>query len=159
MSQKTQTAMLQDALLARLQESFARELSVELFPEVPLQYRLNHPRGAILVAYGRSRFGDPEATDAVFQERNLIFRLTLVFKQLNGKDGVTSYLDRIRDRLTGWYPPHCDIPCRPLTEQFLGHVQGVWQYALDISTRATQLQQLGPESGPLLTHTRFEEDT
>ncbi|MEQ0902939.1 Gp37 family protein, partial [Pseudomonas aeruginosa] len=89
------------------------ELAVELFPEQPGNYRLNHPRGSILLAYGRSQFGQPEAADAVLQERNLVFRLTLVFRQLNGKDGVTSYLDRIRESLTGWYPPHCDNPCRP----------------------------------------------
>ncbi|HBP5712253.1 TPA: hypothetical protein L6B33_24210 [Pseudomonas aeruginosa] len=158
MAQKTQTAQLLDALLARLQGHFGRELTAELFPENPSAYRLNHPRGAILVAYGRSQFGNSEAVGAVFQERNLLFRLTLAFRQLNGKDGVTSYLDRIRDSLTGWYPPHCDNPCRPQSEQFLGHVQGVWQYALDIATRATQLQAQGPETGPLLSNPRFEED-
>ena len=155
---KTQTAALQEALLARLQEHFARELSVDLFPEAPGNYRLNHPRGAILLAYGRSKFGDSEATDAVFQERQLVFRLTLVFKQLNGKDGVTSYLDRIRDALTGWKPPHCDRPCQPVSEQFLGHLQGVWQYALDITTRATQIQVVAPDNGPLLVHANFEQE-
>lgn len=158
MAQKTQTVSLLEAMLARLQEHFGRELAVDLFPEQPGNYRLNHPRGSILLAYGRSQFGQPEAADAVLQERNLVFRLTLVFRQLNGKDGVTSYLDRIRESLTGWYPPHCDNPCRPLSEQFLGHVQGVWQYAVDIATRATQLQVQGPETGPLLTTARFEED-
>ncbi|WP_110970248.1 Gp37 family protein [Pseudomonas huaxiensis] len=155
---KTQTALLQDALLARLQEHFKGELSVELFPEAPGNYRLNHPRGAILVAYGRSKFGDSEATDAVFQERQLVFRLTLVFKQLNGKDGVTSYLDRIREHLAGWYPPHCDRPCQPVSEQFLGHVQGVWQYALDVSTRATQVQVVVPSAGPFLASADFEHE-
>lgn len=158
MAQKTQTAQLLDALVARLRERFGRELAADLFPENPSAYRLNHPRGAILVAYGRSQFGNSEAVGAVFQERNLVVRLTLVFRQLNGTDGVTGYLDRIRESLTGWYPPHCDNPCRPQSEQFLGHVQGVWQYALDIATRATQLQAQGPESGPLLTIAKIEED-
>lgn len=155
---KTQTAALQEGLLARLQEHFARELSVDLFPEAPGNYRLNHPRGAILLAYGRSKFGDSEATDAVFQERQLVFRLTLVFKQLNGKDGVTSYLDRIHEALTGWKPPHCDRPCQPVSEQFLGHIQGVWQYALDITTRSTQVQVVAPDNGPLLVHANFEQE-
>lgn len=155
---KTQTAVLQDALLARLQEHFTGELSVELFPEAPGGYRLNHPRGAILVAYGRSKFGESDATDAVFQERQLVFRFTLVFRQLNGKDGVTSYLDRIRESITGWLPPHCDRPCQPISEQFLGHVQGVWQYALDITTRATQIQFVTPSNGPFLTRAEFENE-
>lgn len=155
----SQTVELMGAVQARLQEHFGRELMAELFPEAPGQYRLNHPRGSILVAYGRSQFGDSESTNAVFQERRIIIRLTLVFRQLNGKDGVISYLDRIREVLTGWYPPHCDNPIRPVAEQFLGQVQGVWQYALDVATRATQLQVMGPDTGPALTLARFEEDS
>lgn len=154
---KTQTEQLLDAMVARLQAAFGQELMVELFPESPVHYRLNHPRGAVLVAYGKSTFGGSEATDAMFQERNLVFRLTLVFRQLNGRDGVTSYLDRIRDSLTGWYAPHCDMACRPVAEHFIGHLQGVWQYGLDIATRATQLQTMPPEGGPLLTQANFEE--
>lgn len=154
---KTQTEQLLDALVARLKGAFGQELMVELFPEAPSQYRLNHARGAVLVAYGKSTFGGSEATDAMFQQRNLVFRLTLVFRQLNGRDGVTSYLDRIRDCLTGWYAPHCDMACRPVAENFIGHLQGVWQYGLDIATRATQLQYMAPEGGPLLTQANFEE--
>lgn len=158
MAPKTQTTVLQEALLARLQEHFSRELSVELFPEAPGQYRLNHACGAVLVAYGRSKFGSSEATDAAFQERQMVFRLTLVFRQLNGKGGVTSYLDRIREVLTGWYPPHCDRACQPLSEQFLGHAQGVWQYALDISVSATQMQIVVPGNDPSLVSADFEHE-
>lgn len=153
----TQTEALLEGIVGRLKAAFGAELGVELFPENPAQFRLNHPRGAVLVAYGRSTFGDSEATDAMFQQRNLVIRLTLVFRQLNGKDGVVSYLDRIRGCLTGWYAPHCDSACRPVSELFLGHLQGVWQYGLDIATRATQLQNMAPDSGPLLSQTRFEE--
>lgn len=153
----TQTEALLEGIVGRLKTAFGAELGVELFPENPAQFRLNHPRGAVLVAYGRSTFGDSEATDAMFQQRNLVFRLTLVFRQLNGRDGVTSYLDRVRDNLAGWYAPHCDMACRPVAEHFIGHLQGVWQYGLDIATRATQLQTMAPDSGPLLSQTRFEE--
>jgi hypothetical protein len=154
---KTQTEQLLDALIERLKAAFGTQLAVELFPETPQQYRLNHSRGAVLVAYGRSKFGGSEATDAVFQERNLVFRLTLVFRQLNGANGAVAHLDHIRDCLTGWWPPHCDMACRPLAEQFIGQVQGLWQYGLDFGTRATQLQVMEPERGPLLTQTRYEE--
>lgn len=153
----SQTEQLLDAIVDRLKTAMGRDLMVELFPENPAQYRLNHPRGAVLVAFGKSTFGGSEATDAMFQERNLVISLTLVFRQLNGKDGAVSYLDCIRDTLTGWWPPHCDQACRPVSERFIGHLQGVWQYGLDIATRATQLQTMAPESGPLLTQTRFEE--
>ncbi|MGR3966118.1 hypothetical protein FW800_16840 [Pseudomonas sp. 910_23] len=154
---KTQTEQLLDAFIARLKEEFGRELAVELFPEKPSIYRLNHAVGAILVAYGKSTFGASEATEAVFQARSMSFQLTLVFRQLHGSNGAISFLDRIRECLTGWRPPHCDMACRPSAEYYIGEVQGLWQYGVTISTRATQLQLMGPEDGPLLKEIRFEE--
>lgn len=153
----SQTLELMEALVARLQAEFGRELAIELFPEKPQQYRLNHPAGAILVAYGSSKFGDAEATSAMLLERNLVIPLTLVFRQLNGKTGVIAFLDRIRGCLNGWYPPHCDNPCRPLDETFVGQVAGLWQYTQRFAARATQLQSFGRESGPALRRTTFEE--
>lgn len=154
---KTQTEQLLDAFIARLKKEFGRELAVELFPENPALYRLNHTVGAILVAYGKSTFGASEATDAVFQARSMSFQLTLVFRQLHGSGGAISFLDRIRECLTGWKPPHCDMACRPSAEYYIGQVHGLWQYGVTIATRATQLQIMGPEDGPLLKETRFEE--
>lgn len=154
---KTQTEQLLDAFVARLKKDFDRELSIELFPENPAQYRLNHACGAILVAYGKSTFGASESTDAVFQARNMSFQLTLVFRQLHGTSGAISYLDRIRECLTGWKPPHCDMTCRATAENFIGQVQGLWQYGLSVATRAVQLQIMGLEDGPLLKELPFEE--
>lgn len=154
---KTQTEQLLDAFVTRLKKDFDHELAIELFPENPAQYRLNHACGAILVAYGKSTFGASESTDAVFQARNMSFQLTLVFRQLHGTSGAISYLDRIRECLTGWKPPHCDMTCRPTAENFIGQVQGLWQYGLSIATRAVQLQLMGPEDGPLLKEVRSEE--
>lgn len=153
---QTQTQQLLDALVSRLQEALGGELAVDLFPEQPAQYRLNHAVGAVLVAYGKSTFGTPEATDAVFQTRNLVMRLTVVVRQLNGRDGAVGYLDRIRECLTGWYPPHCDNACRPLHEHFIGQALGLWQYCLDIGIRATQVQAMTPAHGALLKTADFE---
>lgn len=154
---KTQTEQLMLAIVERLKAHFDQELMIELFPENSAQYRLNHPRGAVLVAFGKSSFDDSESTDAMFQTRKIVLRLTFVFRQLNGKDGVISYLDRARGALAGWKAPHCDVACRPLAEAFIGQTQGIWQYALDISTRATQLQIMEPETGYPLTQSRFED--
>lgn len=145
------------AFVTRLETQFGKQLAVELFPEKPQGYRLNHAVGAILIAYGRSRFGEPQATDAVLQERNLVIPLTLVFRQLHGKGGVIPYLDAIRLCLTGWVPPHCDNACRPIDERWLGQVNGVWQYAQEFAIRTTQLQDMVQEDGPLLTHLRYED--
>jgi hypothetical protein len=139
----SQTTTILEAFVAHLKGSLGQQLAVELFPEAPSKYRLNHPRGAVLVAFGSSKFGDTEALDAMFQERNLVIPLTLVFRQLNGRDGVITHLDAVRDSLTGWYPPHCDNACRPLDETFIGQVAGLWQYTQRFAIRATQLQQAG----------------
>lgn len=155
---KTQTEQLLEAMQKRLQETFGQMLMVELFPENPAGYRLNHPRGALLLAYGKSTFGGSEAGDSMFQARNIVIRVTLVFRQLNGKDGAVSYLDHIRDCLTGWFAPHCDQACRPVAELFIGQVSGLWQYGQDFSLRATQLQVMGPKDGPPLRQVRFEEE-
>lgn len=155
---KTQTEQLLDAMRVRLQEAFGKLLMVELFPENPAGYRLNHPCGAILLAYGKSTFGGSEAGDSVFQARNIVIRLTLVFRQLNGKDGVISYLDQIRACLTGWFAPHCDQACRPVAEQFIGQVSGLWQYGQDFAIRATQLQAFVPNDPPLSVNLQFEEN-
>ena len=153
----SQTEDIVNGFVERLREQFKAKLAVELFPENPKAYRLNHPVGAILVAYGRSKFGNPEATDAVFQERNLVIPLTLVFRQLHGKQGVIPHLDAIRLCLTGWAPPHCDNACRPIDERWIGQVEGLWQYAQEFATRTTQLQEMAQEGGPLLTHLVYEE--
>lgn len=136
----SQTLVILDALVARLQEYFGKQLSVELFPESPKNYRLNHPVGAVLVAFGSSKFGGSDAVDSVFLERNLVLPLTLVFKQLNGAKGVIGYLDQVRDCLSGWRPPHCDLSMVPVDEVFIGQVNGVWQYTQRFATRATQIQ-------------------
>jgi hypothetical protein len=153
----TQTEQLMDAMLERLQADFGHQLIVERFPENPQQYRLNHPRGAVLLAYGKSTFGHTESLDATVQARQIVLRLTLIFRQLNGTDGVISHLDQLRASLTGWVPPHTDQACRPLSEHFIGHSNGVWQYAQDYATRATQLQVVTDQQGPLLKRADFQE--
>jgi hypothetical protein len=136
----SQTLQLLDGVVTRLKERFGKELSAELFPESPKNYRLNHPVGALLVAFGSSKFSGSDAVDSVFLERNLVLPLTLVFKQLNGAKGVIGYLDQVRDCLSGWRPPHCDLSMVPVDEVFIGQVNGVWQYTQRFATRATQIQ-------------------
>ncbi|MFL7925985.1 Gp37 family protein [Acinetobacter baumannii] len=144
----SQTPEILDAVVDRLKERFGKGLAVELFPENPKGYRMNHPVGAILVAFSGSRFAGSDALDAVFQERDMTIPLTLVFRQLNGPQGVVGYLDQIREALTGFTPPHCCIALAPTDESFIGQVTGLWQYAQKYQTRTTQAQVQGPESGP-----------
>lgn len=152
-----QTTTLLDAVVQRVAARFGAELAVELFPENPKAYRLNHSVGAVLVAFGSSKFGASKAMDAVFQERNLVLPLTLMFRQLNGAKGAIAFLDRLRDELSGWTPPNCDMSMAPVEEKFTGQLNGVWQYTQHWATRMPHLQRDGHEEGPPLLHVDFEE--
>ncbi len=129
-----------DGILNRLKEVHGRELAIEYFPEQPANYRLNHPVGAVLISYSRSSFATNEAIDSTWMNREMTIPLTLMFRQLHGKAGVIAYLDKLRLTLSGWTPPHCDVPLKPVSESFLAQNVGVWQYALDFTTQTNQIQ-------------------
>ena len=69
-----------DAVVARLKEKLPT-LAVEYFPEKPAEYRLNHPKGALLVSYAGSRFDKPNDTSAVIQAQTVQLCVTVVFRQ------------------------------------------------------------------------------
>ncbi|MGO1073226.1 Gp37 family protein [Lysobacter sp. CA199] len=128
----------------------------ELFPEAPSQYRLNHPAGAFLIAYAGSQFQAPADTEFVAQPRDLRVTVTLVFRQLHGRDGAIDALDQARRHLLGFRPPDCR-KTRAVGEKFIGQVEGQWQYALDLATQTVAIEDAIPDVGPLLVRTHYEE--
>lgn len=153
----SQTADILDDVIARLATAFGRDLAVELFPENPREYRLNHPVGVILVAFSGSSFSDSAATDATFQDRKMSVPLTFVFRKLNGPRGVINYLDQIRAELTGYQPSHCTTPLAPQEEKFLGQINGLWQYSQKYGASTTQVQVVEPWAGANLMPPIFED--
>ena len=89
------TLALIDATLAHLGAALP-ELAVELFPGRPADYRLNHPLGAVLLGYAAATHGPARPLAMVVQERTLRLTVTLVTRQLWGRDGAVAYLDRLR---------------------------------------------------------------
>lgn len=136
----TLTSQILASIMQRLTEIHSRELAIEYFPEQPATYRLNHPTGSILISYSRSNFLVNDAVDATLMQRELTIPLTLVFRKLHGEFGVITYLDKIRETLTGFKPPHCEQSLKPISESFLAQNMGIWQYALDFSTITSQIQ-------------------
>ena len=130
-----------DAVVARLREKLPT-LAVEYFPEKPAEYRLNHPKGALLVSYAGSRFDKPNDIGAVIQPQTIQLCVTVVFRQLNGKQGAVDLLDVVR---------------RMTREVFIGEVKGLWQYALDFATESVFIEDSDLPSGPLLTEVNYEE--
>ena len=145
------TLTIIDAVVERLKSAFP-DLAVEYFPDKPAEYRLNHPKGALLVSYLGAKYDDSIDTSAVVQPATLKYAITVSLRQLNGKDGAVAVLTRLRSALVGFKPPNCRRKSRAVSEQFLGESAGIWQYALDMATEAIVVEDEDVDDGPLLTH-------
>ena len=107
----------------------ALSLKVEGFPDNPGEYKLLHPKGAILVSFNNSSYTSPESFEFIQQVRTLEIGLTLIIKGLRDKNGAYIYLDLINDTLTGFKPTGC-TQMYPVSDSFLTEDNGLWQYAL-----------------------------
>lgn len=149
------TLQIIDAVVERLRAKLPA-LAVEYFPEQPADYRLNHPRGALLVSYAGSQFGDTVDTAVIAQPRTVKLSVTVVLRQLNGRGGAVDVLDLVRLVLVGFRPPDCR-KTRVVSEKFLGESAGLWQYAVDFSAEAMQVEDAEGATEPLLTEVTYEE--
>lgn len=149
------TLQIIDAVVERLRAKLPA-LAVEYFPEQPVDYRLNHPRGALLVSYAGSQFGDTVDTAIIAQPRTVKLSITVVLRQLNGRGGAVDVLDLVRLALVGFRPPDCR-KARAVSEKFLGESAGLWQYAVDFSADAMQVEDAEGTTEPLLTEVTYEE--
>ena len=149
------TLQIIDAMVERLHRKLPA-LVVEYFPERPADYRLNHPRGALLVSYAGSQFGDTVDVTYVAQPRTVKLSITVILRQLNGRGGAIDVLDLVRQAVVGFRLPDCR-KARAVSEKFLGETAGLWQYAVDFSAEAMQVEDTEGESGPLLTEVIYEE--
>lgn len=119
-----------DAAQARLVVAFP-DLVVELFPARPEDYRLNHPVGALLLAYPGSTFGPALLrADSVTQDRTIGLSVSLVTRHLWGQDGAVALMDRLRAALHGWRPTDCQ-PLTLLRDRLLAEQAGLWWHVLD----------------------------
>lgn len=146
-----------DAIIDRLKVKLPH-LAAEYFPDKPALYRLNHPKGALLVSYAGGQYEKSVATDRVIQPRRPVITVTVVMRELNGRNGAVQALDDARQALVGFRPPDCK-PCWVGNDKFLGENAGLWQYALDISTETMLVEIDESEDGPLLVDTKFEDES
>lgn len=140
-----------DALVQRLKLSFS-DLAVEDFPDKPDEYRLNHPKGAVLVSYLGTKYEAPVDADLVVQDATARFSATVVLRQLNGPNGAVAILGRMRKALQGFKPPGCQRKVWLLADRFLGESAGIWHYALDFATQTVAVEDADTDAGPLLNH-------
>jgi hypothetical protein len=142
-----------DAIKARLTQQLPG-LAVEYFPDKPAEYRLNHPRGAVLVSYLGSSFEKTVSTAVIAQPRTLRFGLTLMMRQLNQRQGAVALLDAVRCAMIGFVLPG-GKKSWVLSERYLGESGGIWQYALDIANETLELEDTEPDNGALSTRITF----
>lgn len=145
------TPTIIDALVARLKAAFA-DLAVEYFPDKPSEYRLNHPKGALLVSYLGAKYHEPIDTTAIVQPSTDKLSITVTLRQLNGKDGAVAVLTRLRSAVIGYKPPNCRRKIWAIGEQFLGENAGIWQYAMDVATETIVVEDAAFDTEPPLTH-------
>lgn len=147
---------IEKAIVERLAAQLAG-VKVEAFPDKPDTYNMHHPKGAVLVAFGRSTYSQPRATDLVVQERRIEWDITLVMRNLRDHAGAYDVLDAVRLILTGWQPPACR-KMMPVREQFLDQRQGVWTYVMTMACATTVVECAEEEDLPLLKRISTEDD-
>ncbi|HPL79736.1 MAG TPA: Gp37 family protein [Burkholderiaceae bacterium] len=125
------TQDLIDQALAKLRAALP-ELEVDHYPANPATFRLNHPLGAVLLAYPGSNSTGTMLMGRVEQVRTVRLGLTLVTRQLWGDDGAATLLDRLRTALVGWRPEDCE-PVVALGDRLLQEDAGLWWYAAEFA--------------------------
>lgn len=149
------TLQIIDAIKGRLNAKFPM-LAVEHFPDKPDEYRLNHPRGALLVSHLGSKFDETVATDVIAQPRHQKFSVTVVLRQLNGRGGAQDISDQVILTLAGFKPPDCK-KMSIVSERYLGEEAGIWQYAVDVITETMLIEEDDMIAPPVLTNVDYEE--
>jgi len=126
----TSTSALLDEVVAVLTAALPA-VAVELYPQRPAAYRLNHPVGAVLVAYRGAEFGPQLQEWDDQQEQRARWGTVLVFRELYGRAGALPALDLVRATLARYQPAGARARCKVLGERFLEHEAGLWIYATE----------------------------
>lgn len=141
-----------DKIVERLKQT-GLPILVEAFPDDPSKFKLLHPQGAALVAYGGSRYGAPGSLDRIVQERAVQFDITLLLRKLHGRDSAVTTLDAIRVALTGLrlsnrtdlFGQPQGARLRPANDRYIGHSGGVWRYLITVEATIPAVEVL-PEA-------------
>lgn len=141
---------LEEAFLQRLQPVL--NLAVELYPARFQDYRLLHPKGAVLIVYGGSEFSPPEAMGAIVQTRTVKMALVLMVRNLRTHAEGLPWLDALRALVTGFTPVPGATKAWPRQERFVDQQEGVWIWELMVHFKLPNLELDDGELGALLKH-------
>lgn len=126
-------AELEISLLAQLRSGIATtDLAIDPYPPRPADYRLLHPRGAVLVRIDGSRY-QSAATGAAHRDAQVI--VTLLLRDFQQHQAAYEWLDAIQGLLFGFVPAGGWQAMKVLSDQFISENEGVWQYDLTFTSR------------------------
>lgn len=139
---------IEEAILIRLKAKI-QGLQIEGFPEKPYEYKLIHPKGALLVSYAGSTYSEPKSTDIVVQDRKMEFDITVVIRNLRTYEGAYAYLETVRIALTGYRIKGCS-KIYPVKEVFVSEDAGIWQYVITLALTMPVVEIEEDDQLPLL---------
>lgn len=123
---------LEKSIIDRLSTKFSN-LSVQAFPDNPEEFFLDAPIGALLVRYTNAKYSPTNNSGNCIHEKTANVEVNLIFRRLDGMEGVYYHLDAVRTALSGFAPPAWK-KLRVLGEEFVNQQSGLWRYAMDFST-------------------------
>ncbi len=142
------TKAILEAVASRLKGQMPG-VAVELYPENPAAWRLNHPRAALLVDYRGSKYGDVVDTAFVAQGRELAIGVSVVARTLHDAYGALLLTDAARIALLGQRWPDCR-KARLSSERFVSQEAGIWIYELVFEAESLVVEDAEADAGPLL---------
>lgn len=123
-------------------------VAVELYPDNPSAWRLNHPRAALLVDYRGSQYGEVVDTGIVAQGRDVSLGVSVVARTLHDAYGALLLTDAVRMALLGQRWPDCH-KARLASERSVSHEAGIWIYELVFAAESLVVEDADVDAGPL----------
>lgn len=103
-----------------------QDMAIEPFPNNPRNYRLTHPKGAVLIAFDGLNMTEPHTVQQIF---TLSLTATILFNSIIDSSEMLSDIDRIRQSVTNdLFPYGSRFYC--VNQVPLGEEENVWYYRL-----------------------------
>lgn len=146
-----------ESVVGLLEAKFGAAADVRRWPD-KTEMRIAHPKCAIWVGYGSSKYSEPFELSMMAQDRMMTIAMAVIVRNLHGPHGAGNYLDGIRVALHGRTLPVGGTPLQMLTEDFGRTSNGLWQYNTGVrfTVPAIAVTPIAPEV-PRLVHLTIED--
>lgn len=114
--------------------------------EYPLsveEYKLNHPKGALLVVYKGADYKDTKLELAILQDRDIHIGIIAVIKKKSSGMDPEDYIDFVRETLTGLEitVDRGDNKSFPFEDMWMKEEGGEWWYAITVLIPTLNIEQ------------------